>query len=218
MGTTRSTFAHPDFLRLELFELAINITSMVFTVLGALISAVALLLGYLGYRNVRANQIESIRPYLVASYRVEGEPTAEQSVFLEISNHGKTAARDVFLEFEPEGGWRDSSGNRYPFLRQNHGISSIAPGEKGSYFVGKLTSQSKLQSLRDNYVSVTFNYTALANEMEFIELDRISFMDLANSQRLVPDRRRTSTKNESNKSKAIKTTTPKSPIAKKVIK
>lgn len=169
---------------------AINITSMIFTVLGALISAVALLLGYLGYRNVRANQIETIRPYLVAKFRVEGEPKMEQGVFLEISNHGKTAARNVILEFEPAHAWRETSGDRYPFLRRNQGISSLSPDETGSYFVGRLTGTSKLQDLREKFVTVTFSYTALADDAEFTEVDRISFMDLANSQRLVPDKRK----------------------------
>lgn len=85
---------------------------------------------------LEGNRIAELQPYVSVAL-IEKKVRNQACVVIQITNHGRTPARNLRLKFEPAQVWHFVSKPTFPFATED-GISVLAPAEVRNYFLGRL--------------------------------------------------------------------------------
>ncbi|MFN4847809.1 MAG: hypothetical protein ACK5GF_03315 [Rhodoluna sp.] len=127
-------------------------------IIGLLLSTVALALVFVQIRQFTRAERSTSRAYVSARV-VTGETRGNPSLFLVLKNHGRSPAKDVFINFDHENNWHYvARPDRFPFAQGNK-ILQILPDEEIKFFLGQMLGESRLLQLRTGQATGTLVYS-----------------------------------------------------------
>ena len=147
-------------------------------------SLVAIAFGLVQIRQIKQSREAEVRPYV--SVRYDCDTSGEKSrVFLEFTNHGRTPACNVQLNFQGKAKWHHVSAPDYPFTGRV-GIARMQPGESLRYFVGELGTSSDFDKIKSEVIDVVITYGTVFTEKKIVETVQLTLSHLKFSKSLTP--------------------------------
>lgn len=139
--------------------------SEVATIVSGLLAIVALGFVWQQIRQVAKAERSGSRSYLSA--RLEpGTSRDRQALFLVITNHGRSPAVDIHIEFDHANNWHYvEHWQKFPFIGNNR-VLQLLPGEDRKFFLGTMVKTSRLLALKTGEATGTLIYS------DVIELSR----------------------------------------------